>query len=265
MKRLVLALLLVPVPAFARPLPTPKPILIRGPEGPAGLRGPVGIQGPIGLTGLKGDPGINGEKGAKGDAGAPGQNGAKGDPGLAGAPGANGSKGDKGDTGSAGTAGLRGPQGPPGPAGPTGTNGVTLNTTVVSGTVRGLVGGGQAFTTNASFPVLTFYSASFPSPIGDKPQIVVKHNELLNKSCAGNLACYSDDDLANQDKCPGTADVPEAAPGYLCLYPVRMRNTSDVIGSVSVYGFQVRCGTMIGKASQDPQVEFLAVWAYTPQ
>lgn len=238
MKRLALALCLFGFVSDVEALPRRKvpTVVVRGQRG---AQGPVGPAGPVGARGPKGDKGDPGEKGEKGE------------------------KGDKGDRGE------RGLQGPPGPAGQTIVQTVTQpistgSTAPLSVTLRGMVGGGQAYGSPDAFPILTFYSASFPSPIADIPKVVVRHNELFNRACGGENRCYTEDDLANQDKCPGTTELPEALPGYLCLYPVRMRNTFEVLGSAGTYGFQLHCGTATGRAALDPQVEFLAVWAYTP-
>lgn len=248
---IISSLLFFPTPTIAERKsfrPAPKPVVVRGPKGAPGEPGPPGLSG------------AKGEKGDKGDPGEPGPQGEKGDPGF---PGVQGPKGDKGDVG---------PQGPPGPPGAIIVRGEveegTSNSITPGATIRGMIGGGQAFNnfpgTSLSVPVLTIYSASFPAPINDFPQIIVKHTPVLNAACAGALACYSDFDLMNQDKCPGNAELPEALPGYLCIYPIRMRNTYDIKGVSGSYGFQLHCGTaMTQKMAEERQIEMLAVWAYT--
>ncbi len=98
------------------------PVIIRGPQGPAGpsgARGPIGPQGPQGLPGATGPQGPIGPSGARGPIGPAGPSGARGPIGPAGPSGA------RGPIGPAGPSGARGPIGPAGPQGETGATGAT--------------------------------------------------------------------------------------------------------------------------------------------
>ena len=118
------------------------PILIPGPQGPAGPQGPegpAGAQGPEGPAGAQGPQGAAGPQGPagpigpQGPEGAPGAQGSQGPAGPIGPPGPQGEQGAQGAPGSQGAAGPQGPpgpqgatgaQGPAGPAGPAGAQGV---------------------------------------------------------------------------------------------------------------------------------------------
>lgn len=228
-------------PASAGSPSIKKAVVVRGPRGSVG---PTGLPGPSGLNGVDG------------------KDGATGSMGLPGPVGLTGPKGDKGE---------RGLQGPPGPAGQTIIQTVESGATVPqSVTLRGIVGGGVAITsfTGTPFvvPEVIRYTASFPVPISDIPTVVIKNTDPYVNACKGNSRCTSEENTMNQDKCLGTALLPEALPGYLCIYPTRVRNTLEVLGAVNTYGFELHCGTNTStEMAKDRQIDFIAVWAYTPE
>lgn len=136
-------------------------------------------------------------------------------------------------------------------------------------TIRGMVGGGQAFSTYPgtpfSPPELQIYTATFHGTLREVPKFVIKHNDIMRVACTGMSSCYTDDMIYLQNKCPGTYQNPEAVPGYLCVYPMRMRNISDVKGVPNPFGFQLFCGTaMNSKMMTERRIDFIASWAYSP-
>jgi hypothetical protein len=134
------------------------------------------------LRALKGKPGANGTNGAQGPAGPAGATGPGGPQGPVGAAGA------KGETGTAGAPGKEGKEGKTGftktlPEGATETGDfVTLGTEA-----------------GADFAALSF-AIPLAAPLNGEHTLVASS--------------------ANKEKCPGTAEEPEAEPGYLCVYMV---------------------------------------------
>lgn len=125
--------------------------------------------------------------GPPGPAGAPGANGKDGAPGPVGPV---GPQGPKGDTGAAGATGATGPTGSPWTAG---------GTLPEEETETGAWGSG--FTSGG----LALEAISFNIPLaGSVTPVYVKQAGIGTE---------------NADKCPGvTAGLPEAEPGFLCLY-----------------------------------------------
>jgi hypothetical protein len=123
-----------------------------GLPGPPGLSipGPQGIQGPEGPQGRPGDQGVPGmciadPSCASGPTGPQGPAGPSGASGQRGYPGVDGAQGPAGPSGPSGATGPSGPSGPSGPQGEHGVNGtcdcfdlqeVTINNTVLTGSLQ---------------------------------------------------------------------------------------------------------------------------------
>lgn len=175
-------------------------------------------------------------------AGAPtGPQGATGPAGPAGAKGAPGPKGDKGEKGD------RGDRGPAGERGATGA----VPTVVASGeTVRGTVGAqypnpaaDREFAASASLPI--------PAPTGlddDHVQVNGSTDET-------------------DDRCSGSAQLPTAPAGYVCIYLYSGENSRNIEGFVWGFGLDgaQKLGFQLGWRSQTTQTVTYAFgnWAYT--
>ncbi len=141
-----------------------------------------------GPRGPAGPAGKNGAPGAIGPAGAPGPAGAKGETGAAGPAGSRGVQGEKGETGEVGETGENGAPGPVGPQGP-----------LQSG--KSETGAWSALATVATEGEIRGLPISFTLPVESATTAVfVKQGETT------------------KTECPGTAEKPEAKPGFLCVY-----------------------------------------------
>jgi hypothetical protein len=154
-----------------------------------------GKQGKPGKTGKTGPAGPAGPAGPTGPAGPAGAAGPKGDTGATGATGATGPKGDKGTTGS---------QGPPGPS--CNDEGECLLPPGATET-----GMWAENTPPGSFQLWT--SISFPLRLPAPPEIT---------------QTVSAAEGTEPEHCPGTAEDPQAIPGYLCLYEKGGTKTSGL-------------------------------------
>jgi hypothetical protein len=114
--------------------------------------------------------------------------------------GPQGERGPRGEAGALGPVGARGPVGPAGPITGVLPSGVTL---------RGLVSiGGAASSSTDHFHETASFGLSLPS----SPQV-----ELIDGQPSAN--------------CPGSADAPEAKPGFACVYTASAHNaTFGVLG-----------------------------------
>ena len=167
----------------------------KGPRGPKGAKGdtgpagPAGPQGPAGPGGPKGDAGANGSTGTNGTSAAvtsfAGSKGTctKGQGGLevsSASPTAYVCNGEKGKEGDPWTAGGTLPSG---------------------ATETGIFGGGEGQPAGKYF-----YPASFNVPLQERGEfghtVLVKSNETSATGCPGR----------------GDGGVPEAEPGYFCVY-----------------------------------------------
>jgi hypothetical protein len=157
----------------------------KGPRGPKGARGATGPQGPAGPQGAAGAPG------AKGDAGAAG---------VAGATGATGATGAKGSTGGTGPTG---PEGSPWTAGGTLPSGKTETGTWAAQVAEGMN--------------VLFVPISFNIPLASG--LDAAHTHIVSKE---DTHIVSKEDQENEEQpagcAGGTAAVPKADPGNLCIY-----------------------------------------------
>jgi len=118
--------------------------------------------------------------------------------------GLQGAKGDKGDTGGTGAKGDKGDKGDTGDTGPMGP----FPGTLPSGkTIRGV-----------------WVSLDHASAAGEEHQVAICYGFQL---ASGPTLHYIKVGDAAPPECPGTATVPEAQPGNLCLYE---RFDSNVAG-----------------------------------
>jgi hypothetical protein len=190
----------------------------KGKTGPRGARGPAG---PAGKNGTNGTNGAAGATGPQGPAGANGTNGTNGE---------KGEQGEKGKPGKAGEAGAPGEPGEPGvihgqeplPKGATETGAFT--------TQHGEAAESHEFTA-ISFPIL------LPAPItltGGKHTFYVTAEEQTNKS---------------QPACPGNAEAPQAAEGFLCVYQGFTEDPEGNPGEFGTFGVLISNPGHSGKST----------------
>jgi hypothetical protein len=177
----------------------------KGPRGPRGATGPAGPQGPAGPAGPKGDTGAAGSNGSPGAPGADGKS-VTGEPIAAGGACGVGVTGVKYTLNAASTNVCNGKNGKDGETGfteflpsektETGVWRFVSHNTVVEN------GGGEV--SEKADPV-QWVPISFPIP--------------LSSEAAGEIAVESHATAVGPStNCPGTADEPKAAPGFLCVY-----------------------------------------------
>ena len=160
------------------------------------------------LASLKGANGKSGATGAQGPQGLQGSAGAKGETGPAGTNGSNGEKGEKGEKGTNGTngvAGTTGSTGPAGPAGPVGPQGPLQSGKTETGSwgAIGTVTLAENKNLQASEQEVRSEAISFTLPVEEAVTPV-----------------FLEAGVSKTSECPGTAEKPEAAPGFLCVYSV---------------------------------------------
>lgn len=170
----------------------------KGPRGPKGPAGPAGPQGPAGAPGAKGD---------------------------------TGAKGDKGDPGAPGATGLQGPKGEAGMCSEEEPECALAPGGVLTGT-WGVAGGPKDLAVAAiSFPVRV---SPAPTAIGDRQvggftvgyQLEDGAVEIYGPYASiqeifgleDPLTGLEEAEAAYREVCPGSADEPEAEPGFLCTY-----------------------------------------------
>ena len=152
-------------------------------RGPAGPRGATGSAGSTGAQGAQGPVGPQGPKGETGAAGTNGTSGAKGEPGPQGAQGKEGKQGEQGEPGPAGTTGFTKTL----PSGETETGTWSIYEPQIELTEEHRI-----WVVPISF--------SIPLKAGlDGDVHYVKVGEQTQE-------------------CPGTVEIPRAAPGQFCLY-----------------------------------------------
>lgn len=163
-------------------------------------------------------------------------------------------KGEAGPKGDTGAIGATGPKGEPGQAGVLG-----LGSTLPSGlTIFGYIeldshttGIGADFRASASLP------APAPQIFGDS-NVVVVNNNFVNNGCGG-MSCLTPSELALTVLCTGSAEVPTAPAGFVCVYPKGRVNFTSIQGtSDNQFGFFVS-----GNTANAGDVFFRATWAYT--
>ena len=141
----------------------------------------------VGDKGEKGDTGAQGIQGEKGETGEQGPQGEKGDTGEQGIQGPKGDTGEQGPQGPQGAQGPKGDTGATGAQGPKGDDGVNWYETTTlppETTVQGTIKGKGEKTISLPVP------SSEPIEIADKSE------------------------------CTGTADMPTAPAGKVCIYPI---------------------------------------------
>lgn len=185
-----------------------------------------------------GKPGAQGPAGPQGPAGAGGKDGAKGDTGASGGQGEKGLKGDTGNTGEEGASIFMVNEAPPscpeggftyevegsgeeneicnGEKGEIGSFG-GVNSELTGGAVLGSgdteVGGWQG---SAPDGASIYASLHLPTPI---------NNEDLSNG-AITVSLTGDEDFSTN--CPGTFGLPDAEPGFFCIYVAKKVNTTLV-------------------------------------
>lgn len=168
-------------------------------------------------------------------------------PGPKGPTGPAGPAGPKGATGAAGANGKEGPTGATGETGKTGKTGATgeagacsagnLECSLASGaTLTGSWAASDSKNT-ASMTAISFPLRVSPAPTAVfEAQLVGGVGWVLENGSAKLIGPYPDpekiesmeeveaDEKAFQEACPGTADAPDAASGFLCFYKKRGGN-----------------------------------------
>jgi hypothetical protein len=165
-------------------------------------------------------------------------------------------KGDIGDTGPKGAKGDAGVQGAKG------DNGASAYDTMPSGTtVRGVLS-----VTRDSFTAI-----SFPAPI---PQELTNNDVMIvvtaavnpTNGCTVTTDCISSAEIAKAIPCTGTADLPTAPAGKVCIYPKTfVRFGADQPASSSVFPYVNTSSTSIYgfRATAGDYMSFTGTWAYT--
>jgi hypothetical protein len=149
---------------------------------------------------------------------------AQGKTGPAGPAGAKGDNGAKGAQGAKGDTGATGPQGPQGIQGPAGSFGSETLPSEQTLTGAWSVSGPEA---DAGEHLATI---SFPMAVSPPPTTLINFNGLGVEPAEGTFDIYPFDHFPGTEKeeeeareayelaCPGNADIPAAAPGFLCIY-----------------------------------------------
>ena len=188
-----------------------------GPTGAPGQAGAAGATGPTGATGATGVTGATGASGPGGHAGATGSTGPAGATGAAGASGATGISGPTGDTGEVGptgAAGNTGPTGLTGASGPAGESGFPFKENGEQGTLpSGETESGLWAVVGPREPLgqrVEGAAISFPIPLAASPTNIE----------------YIPFGGASTPNCPGTAAVPTATAGSLCVYATTEEDTN---------------------------------------
>lgn len=157
---------------------------------------------------------------AKQFAGKPGATGPQGPAGAQGPKGDTGAKGDKGDQGAQGAQGI---QGVPGQNGTFSTEPLPSEQTL-TGMWSAAGGEGDVALATISFPieVIPAPTALYEFVSGGKIlSFELKDGEVKwypTGTPPGTLEEAEADEKAFKEACPGTADAPDAAPGFLCIY-----------------------------------------------
>jgi hypothetical protein len=153
-----------------------------------------------------------------------------------------GIRGAPGEPRPAGRQGEQGPRGETGAAGPVGPAGPITGVLPSGVTLRGLVTvGGAASDMLDHFHETASFSLSLPSA----PQV-----ELISGQPSAN--------------CPGTADAPEAKPGFACVYTGSSHNaTLGVLGGGVPAGARRFGIPLVVQAQQAGHFNLVATWAVT--
>lgn len=162
-------------------------------------------------TGKRGPKGPKGAKGATGPVGPAGAQGPVGPPGPQGVSGQNGAPGEKGSQGLQGAQGLQGEPGKDGKNGDPWTLGGTLPSGATETGVWAFLSQDPLYNEPLSFTI------PLANPLDDEHVLFIKAGE---------------EGTEHATECPGTAEKPAAAKGYLCVYTVSLfgaefKNISD--------------------------------------
>lgn len=163
--------------------------------------------------------------------------------------------------------GVQGPQGPQGAAGPQGPAGPSAYEPIPSGkTVRGVIGFDREMKVDEYNYLYGSFQSTAPVAVPSE-KVVIKATPALLFACGNNTNCLVAADRASsaQSQCPGTAEIPLAAPGYVCIYPTVLTNPgTDGLEGVALEGGNVRVGfAMYFWAPVKGRQYFEATWAYT--
>jgi hypothetical protein len=188
----------------------------RGPRGPKGATGPAGPAGPQGPAGANGKDGANGANGANGKDGAPGTPGAAGasvEPKTIGAGPSCTFGGSEFIVGTKKTTACNGAQGAQGAQGPKGDPWTVGGTLPAGATETGMwsvtFAGAEAIGT-----------VSFPIPL--KAPLDASHVKVVT----GTPPAECENAAGPGASSPSN---PEAAPGYLCVYPVNFEPSGEIV------------------------------------
>lgn len=151
--------------------------------------------------------------------------------------------------------------------GTNGTNGSSFYDTIPSGvTITGVIGGDfNNYNTSGDYRVYH----SFPAPIGrvlTSADVIVANTSVVDNDCTGATTCLSATEATAASTCTGTAGLPTAPAGKVCIYPITASNASDIDGFVfSLTGQTTTHGFFLDFAVDGGagDVYVTATWAYT--
>jgi hypothetical protein len=185
-----------------------------------GTTGPTGATGPAG--GERGSTGLTGATGPTGPSG--GERGATGPTGATGPAGGTGAKGTTGATGPAGEKGDRGVTGPTGPGGSSGFPQALPAKASESGTwAAGIQEPAGAPQVQTEGPI------TFQVPLSEAQGRALKVRYLNEKQV---------EEPVSRPECPGSAEEPEAAEGWLCIFQGATAATGSLEAEWSNAGFK---------------------------
>jgi len=229
----------------------------------SGLAGPQGEKGLQGERGHTGERGTSGPRGSVGERGQDGLRGPVGEQGIHGLVGPQGTVGPKGSNGDAGPQGLQGVPGPQGIQGAQGAQGLSGFSEIPQGlTIRGVIGGDfHSSTTNTVWGISSPLYGVAPANLSNE-LVVVQNNGYVENKC-DRASCLSTEEINFASRCSGSVESPTAPPGWLCVYPSRAANASN-IRAVPIPGGEGRYGFFVQwTAKTAGGTAFRATWAYT--
>jgi hypothetical protein len=228
--------------------------------------------------------------GARGPAGPRGATGAAGPQGPAGAAGEKGPAGEKGAAGAAGKEGTQGPQGPAGPQGAQGPKGESVVSEKFEGKQGTCEDGGSEFKIGSSTTYacngksgsggsggtleqgkteMGYWSVSTAgsSPLGpDTALLTVNYPIPLAKEKTKITAVYLKPGQSSSKECPGRPGEPEAAEGYLCVYPFQQVDIGEVEPedfTSFAFGYPLGFEGVNAKDEPTPEGWAFGTWAVT--
>lgn len=170
----------------------------------------------------------------------------------------------KGQRGPTGPTGARGPAGPLGPTGPRGySHWDNLPPgQLISNRITG------HYSIFSPYYEFTGIRAYFPAPADGlipNQNVILKFTPGLQAACPDLSACVEAGTLLNsagkQWLCPGTFELPDAAEGYVCVYPGFVFNVWDLnLWSLSATSFMVEW--QIDGQMEGGETYLDASWAY---